>query len=182
MRLAQAAALDTTLYSEESLEKIALQSKALSDALENPELTAEEINSLTAQLTAALSELTDKEEPAEVDREKLNAKIIEAKAIEQGDFTDESYGNLQNAITAAEGVYADENATQEQIRKTRKIPVTRKIRINQVPHQRHLRHRGITAVTNRNRLQNRPEADREIRIPAPTTMEAAQKVLPAAVV
>lgn len=115
MRLAQAAALDTTLYSEESLEKIALQSKALSDALENPELTAEEINSLTAQLTAALSELTDKEEPAEVDREKLNAKIIEAKAIEQGDFTDESYGNLQNAIIAAEGVYADENATQEQI-------------------------------------------------------------------
>ena len=41
MRIAQAAALDTALYTEESLEKAALLSKTLSDALEDPELTAE---------------------------------------------------------------------------------------------------------------------------------------------
>ena len=62
MRIAQTAALDTALYTEESLEKAALLSKTLSDALEDPELTAEEIQDLTAQLAAALSELADRED------------------------------------------------------------------------------------------------------------------------
>lgn len=115
MRIAQTAALDTALYTEESLEKAALLSKTLSDALEDPELTAEEIKDLTAQLAAALSELADREEPALVDRERLKGKIAEAKAIAKDGYTEESYGNLQSAIAAAEGVYGNENASQEQI-------------------------------------------------------------------
>ena len=50
-----------------------------------------------------------------VDRERLKGKIAEAKAIAKDGYTEESYGNLQSAIAAAEGVYGNENASQEQI-------------------------------------------------------------------
>jgi heme-binding NEAT domain protein/Leucine-rich repeat (LRR) protein len=58
---------------------------------------------------------TIQEPPAAVDRTALAAKLDEARAIEQGSYTQESYDALQQAITTAEAVLSDENATQGEV-------------------------------------------------------------------
>lgn len=50
-----------------------------------------------------------------VNKKELSAKITQAKAVKEEDYTAESYGNLQKAIASAEAVVADENATQEKV-------------------------------------------------------------------
>jgi hypothetical protein len=54
-------------------------------------------------------------EPEPADKATLAAKINEAKAIAAGPYTEESYAALQSAITAAETVLNDADATQETI-------------------------------------------------------------------
>lgn len=55
------------------------------------------------------------EQVPQVDKSNLLDKINAAKAIEQGNYTDETYQALQNAIAAAEGVYNQPDATQGQV-------------------------------------------------------------------
>lgn len=50
-----------------------------------------------------------------VDKSALSTKVQEAKAIAQGDYTDESYAALQSAITAAEEILNNDAATKEQV-------------------------------------------------------------------
>lgn len=52
---------------------------------------------------------------AVVDKTPLNNMITAAKAYEQGTASDEKWTALQDAITAAQGVYDNDNATQDDI-------------------------------------------------------------------
>lgn len=51
----------------------------------------------------------------EVDKNPLNNMLTAAKAYEQGTASDEKWQALQDAITAAQEVYDNENATQEEV-------------------------------------------------------------------
>ena len=51
----------------------------------------------------------------EVDKNPLNNMLTAAKAYEQGSASDEKWQALQDAITAAQEVYDNENATQEEV-------------------------------------------------------------------
>lgn len=55
------------------------------------------------------------DEEVTVDKTGLAAKIAEAKAIDETKYTSESYAKLKEAISSAEAVSADENATREQV-------------------------------------------------------------------
>jgi len=50
-----------------------------------------------------------------VDKSKLQAKIVEAQALNEDDYTEESWQNLAQALTAAIAVLEDEEATQLEV-------------------------------------------------------------------
>jgi len=60
-------------------------------------------------------EPTEEEKAAEAAKEELNKAVDEAKKVEQGNYTDESFKALQDAIAEAEALAKDENATKEQL-------------------------------------------------------------------
>lgn len=59
--------------------------------------------------------ITQGEVKPEVDKRALADKIAEAKAIKKGSYTNASWNKLQAAITAAEDVNADKEATKEDV-------------------------------------------------------------------
>ncbi|HHV46844.1 MAG TPA: hypothetical protein GXX53_08145 [Tissierellia bacterium] len=103
-------------YTEESWANLVA---ALQDALavyEDEEATQEEVDTALAALIAAIEALVPaEEEPGEVDKTELGAKIDEALELNEEDYTEESWANLQAALIAAVEVYNDENATQEEV-------------------------------------------------------------------
>ncbi len=64
-------------------------------------------------VTVTMQETAPIEDP--VDKSALEAAIAEAEAVELDAYTDESVGRLAKALAAAETVYADEDATQEEV-------------------------------------------------------------------
>ena len=58
---------------------------------------------------------TGEEPKPEVDKTALKRAIDQAKALEKGNYTDDSWNALQEAITSAEEVFADEQATEEMV-------------------------------------------------------------------
>ena len=60
-------------------------------------------------------EPTDPEDPEEVDKTELEAKITEAEELNEGDYTEESWANLQTVLETATLVLADEDATQADV-------------------------------------------------------------------
>ena len=71
-------------------------------------------------MEAAIAELKEKEvepvpTPMPGDKTALKRAIDQAKALEKGNYTDDSWNALQEAITSAEEVFADEQATEEMV-------------------------------------------------------------------
>ncbi|MCM3562028.1 hypothetical protein M4D57_26665, partial [Brevibacillus borstelensis] len=64
----------------------------------------------------AVAKLVEKA-PVVVDKADLTAKINDAKAKKEADYTPESWtaADLANVISAAEAVLGDDKATQEQV-------------------------------------------------------------------
>ena len=54
-------------------------------------------------------------DPDPAEKTALNAKLTEAKAIAQGNYTDESWQALQAAIAAAQAIADNASADQEQV-------------------------------------------------------------------
>lgn len=87
--------------------------KALTKAKEvakNEIATETEVKTATETLTDAMNKLANK-----VNKESLTKAITEAKAIKPNGYTVESFKVLTDAITSAEAVVANKEATQEQI-------------------------------------------------------------------
>ena len=60
-------------------------------------------------------DLEEVEEPAEVDKSKLEAAVSAAKELEASDYTEASWTAYAKAIEAAEAVLANEEATQAEV-------------------------------------------------------------------
>jgi hypothetical protein len=57
----------------------------------------------------------DPEDPEEVDKEALEAKIEEVANLNEQEYTEDSWANLQTALVAAEAVVANDDATQAEV-------------------------------------------------------------------
>ena len=71
-----------------------------------------DVDAATAELKAALAGLV---EIGEIDKSELEASIAAAEALNEDDYTPESWAALEDAIEAAKNVLADEDATQAQL-------------------------------------------------------------------
>ncbi|MBE6828466.1 MAG: hypothetical protein E7514_07685 [Ruminococcaceae bacterium] len=109
----QANTVDQNNYTSETAENL---QDAIDDAqavLDNPNATQDEINNAIEELTDALNQLA-------LDKSALAAAIAQGNLIaedpaEAGKYTADTLSVLENALTAGEIVYANTNATAEQI-------------------------------------------------------------------
>ena len=78
------------------------------------QLTIEFAAGNTSRVNAVIvRKVSEAEEP--VNRDELEGAINDAKALIKTDYTAESYSKLAEALKEAEGVFADKDATQEQV-------------------------------------------------------------------
>ena len=97
--------------------------KALQDALasakavlDNADATQEEVNNAYSELQNAYGNLEEKEPtPVIADKTKLEAQYNEYKDVEQGNYTDDSYKALQDALASAKAVLDNADAAQEEV-------------------------------------------------------------------
>ena len=71
-----------------------------------------EVDAMTAKLEAAIKGLTPAGQPDKTD---LRAAIAAAQALDEEDYTEESWAALESALANAQAVEANEDATQTQI-------------------------------------------------------------------
>lgn len=110
---------DKDKYTEDSWNKF---SEALEEAVKvnnQEEATQEQVDKAAADLRAAISGLTEKNnagnEPVKTDFTVLNKTIAAAKALKASDYTTASYNALKAALSKAEQTAKDANATQAQV-------------------------------------------------------------------
>ena len=110
---------DKDKYTEDSWKKF---SEALEEAVKvnnQEEATQEQVDKAAADLRAAISGLTEKNnagnEPVKTDFTVLNKTIATAKALKASDYTTASYNALKAALSKAEQTAKDANATQAQV-------------------------------------------------------------------
>jgi|GEM_PF-5720884 len=81
---------------------------------DDDEATQQQVNDALAALTDAFNGLEDKA-VVPADKTALNEKIDAVKETEKGNYTDESWEAFQTALSAAQTIAADDEATQEQV-------------------------------------------------------------------
>ncbi len=111
--IAAAEAVDTALYTEESVLVFNEALEAAREVLADAEASQEEVDAAAAALSEAISGLVPA--PVEADKEALLAAIEEAEAIDPDLYTEESVAELEAALEAAQEVAANEDATQEEV-------------------------------------------------------------------
>ena len=105
--------VDSTLYTEESMEVFVEAMNKAAEVLFNEEATQEEVDGMVEEFRAAYEGLKLKEE--EVIKAALQALYDEAQEIDTEAYTAESVTALTEAMQRAEEVLADEEATQEEV-------------------------------------------------------------------
>ena len=92
---------------------------AFQAVFDDPNATQEQVDEAVRAVNAAIAELkrhpASGEEPKAVDKTALKAALDAADALNPSDYTADGWEVFQKAIEAARAVYADENATQEQV-------------------------------------------------------------------
>src|SRR5699024_6727371 len=102
-------------YTESSWTEFISAITASEKVLENENATQEEVQSALKDLRLAEIALEKVEEPKEVDKSELVKAVDSAKARVEEDYTPESWSVFEEAITTAEIVLANEEATQEEV-------------------------------------------------------------------
>ncbi len=113
-KIGEAKAIEQGNYTDESYQALQDAIAAAQQVFWNPNSTQAEIDAQIVALDNAIDALEEKSSTV-VDKTALNAKLAEAKAIEYGNYTVDSYTNLQYAINDAQAVADDVNATQVQV-------------------------------------------------------------------
>ncbi|UUV99360.1 hypothetical protein [Vagococcus luciliae] len=95
-------------------------STALNNAIsinENSNATQNDIDSTLSALNLAVDKLQLKQQPAEVNKKALNQAVGDATSVLKDDshYTEESVKAVKTALTKAEKIQNDQNATQDQI-------------------------------------------------------------------
>ncbi|GED17488.1 S-layer homology domain-containing protein [Aneurinibacillus migulanus] len=106
--------LKETDYTPESWTKLQGALKTANDVLSNPNATQAEIENALTVLTAARNGLSP---VGSVDKSALQAKVneINGENLKEADYTPESWTKLQEALTAANNVLSNPNATQAEV-------------------------------------------------------------------
>lgn len=112
-KIKAAEGLSASDYTEESW-------AVLEKALRSAQIVDVDIYAAQAQIEAASSALNEainalQKKSQETDKTELGTCINAAKALREGDYTAESWAVMQSALTEAERVYADSQATQIEI-------------------------------------------------------------------
>ena len=103
-------------YTAESWKPFADALKAAEDVLSKADATQDEVNAAVKALTDAKTALVKAEQPQPtVDKTALRNRYNELVITPNVGYTPESWANFQNALTYAESVLADDNATAEQV-------------------------------------------------------------------
>lgn len=107
---------ETDQYTAESLVGLEEVVTAAEEVMNNPEATQEEVNEAAQNLKDALAALVEIEKPV-VDKSALEETINEAKGKLQAvdKYTAASLAELQKAVTAAEEMMNNPEATQEEV-------------------------------------------------------------------
>ena len=115
--IAEAEGLNAEDYTEESFEALKEILRDAKAILEDENAPQDEVDSVTADLKAAIAALVPAEtEPEEtVDKSDLEAAIKELFKLNPDDYTEESVKAVGKALAEAEAALANENATQEEV-------------------------------------------------------------------
>lgn len=100
---------NTDGYRTEDIEAMNALLQEAKDLIANPEATADELRDVHTRLAEQLTKMV------KVDKVALENAINTAKGLDPNEFTTESYQVLADAIKAAEGVLADDNATNQNV-------------------------------------------------------------------
>ncbi len=108
--------LDQNHYTAETWTKLQQALTAAEDVLEKENATEEDYQNALTALTNARTQLrVSGDDGQEVDKTALKTKIEEAERLQQADYKPETWTAFKTALTAAEAVYANVNATQAQV-------------------------------------------------------------------
>ena len=113
--ISDAEALDRNDYTADSYAAVETALQEAKAVYDDAEATQMEVDAAAAALTEAIEALQPAEQPAEVDKSDLQELYDTNRDLEQGQYTDASYGAFLNALADAEKVLADADATQEEV-------------------------------------------------------------------
>ena len=102
-------------YTEESWTAFAEVLDKVEDVYLDNGATQEAVDKAVSDLQAAIEALVKKEESVNVDKSQLEKAIADVKALKEDEYTADSWKVLQDILTKAEQVQADEKATQETV-------------------------------------------------------------------
>ena len=112
----QADTYEADAYTEESYLNLMTVVTKAREVLKDDKATQDAVNAQVTAIEKAISALKKEETPIVVDKAELKNALDEAKAIQAEGFTSASYAKLQKAIKAAEKVYADAAASQDDVK------------------------------------------------------------------
>ncbi|MBT2765859.1 S-layer homology domain-containing protein, partial [Paenibacillus sp. ISL-20] len=111
-KVTEAQALTEKEYTSESWQVMQEELTAAQAVLNKPDVTQQEVDEALAKLEEALDKLV---RVTPVDKSKLETKVTEAKALNEKEYTQESWMNLNRVLEEADRVLNDDNATQEAV-------------------------------------------------------------------
>ncbi len=111
--LAKAEELTEEDYTEETWKDLEDAKEDAEAILTDPTATQSEIDDAAAALEEAIANLEEYVEP--VDKSELEKAIEKAESKVKKDYTKKSWAAMEAALKIAEKVYADEDATQEEV-------------------------------------------------------------------
>ncbi len=115
-----AQAEDESMYTPASWSSLQTALAAAVDVNNNANATQEEVDAAATALRAALANLEENSNPdGKPNKTRLETAIAEAKAKEESLYTPASWASMQTALTEAERVFADEDATQADVTNAR---------------------------------------------------------------
>lgn len=113
---------DANDYTDESFEALTTALTGAEVVLGNDEATQDEVDAALETLQNAIEGLeavdekpTEPEEPVELDTEALESSVEEANNLNAADYTEDSFADLTIALTEAEALLENDEATQDQV-------------------------------------------------------------------
>ncbi|CQR47153.1 O-GlcNAcase NagJ precursor [Paraliobacillus sp. PM-2] len=112
-KITEAEAINTIEYTEETVNALNKKLTAAKDVVASDSATQAQIDEALGELQAAIEGLQKK--PEEVDKSQLEYKLVEAEAVDVDKYTEETVTTLNEKLTHAQTVFADEDASQEEV-------------------------------------------------------------------
>ena len=113
--IAAAEALNENDYTDESWADLQAALAAARSAAGAEDVSQDDVDAATAAVTEAMEALKRKPAAETADKTALNAAIAAAEALNENDYTDESWADLQAALAAARSAAGAEDVSQDDV-------------------------------------------------------------------